>query len=94
LTGSSFSRDTVALSLPENLDKMSTEALVAALGLHIRFPKEHDAWERIKKDIERRFQKVLSQQRAEISAKIEEGFKQVRAGVEGFVVGDMLKLFP
>jgi hypothetical protein len=73
---------------------MSTEALITALGLRTRFPKEHDTWERNKKDIERRFQKVLSQQRTEVCAKIEEGFKQVRAGVEGFVVSEMLKLFP
>jgi hypothetical protein len=86
--------NTVALGLPENLDKMSTEALITALGLRTRFPKEHDVWESKKKDIEHRFQKVLSQKRTEIPARIEAEFEQARAEVEGFVVSELLKLFP
>jgi hypothetical protein len=94
LTRPSFSGKTVALGLPENLDKMSTDALITALGLRTRFPKEHDAWERNRKDIEYRFQKVLSQRRTKIHAKIEQEFEQVRAEVEEFVVSKLLKLFP
>lgn len=94
MTGSSFRGNTAALGLPENLDKMSTEALITALGLRTRFPEEYDAWESDKKDIEHRFQEVLSQQRTEIPAKIEHEFEEVRAEVEGFVVSELLKLFP
>ena len=94
MTGSSFSGNSAALGLPENLDKMSAEALITALGLRTRFPKEYDAWESNKRDIERRFQEFLSQQRTEIPTKVEEEFEQVRAEVEGFVVSELLKLFP
>lgn len=94
MTGLSFSGDTVALGLPENLDKMSSEALIKALRIRTRFPKEYDSWESNKRDIEHRFQRGLSKQRTEIPAKIEEGFEQVRAEVEGFVVSELLKLFP
>jgi predicted phage-related endonuclease len=82
------------LGLPENLDKWSTEALITALDLRTRFPKEHDAWESNKKDIEHHFQKDLFQKRTETTANIEAEFEQVRAEVEGFVVSELLRVFP
>lgn len=90
----SFSGDRAALVLPENLDKMSIEALITALDLRSRFAKEHDAWESSKTDVERRFQKILSQQITEIHAKIDGESEKVRAGLEEVVVREVLKLFP
>lgn len=94
MTGSPFSGDTVALGLPENLDKISTESLITAFGLRTRFPKEHDAWENNKKDTERRFQRALSQKRMEMHVKFEAEFEQVYPEVEGFLISELLKLFP
>ncbi|KAF8261846.1 hypothetical protein EI94DRAFT_1705222 [Lactarius quietus] len=86
--------DGVALALPENLNIMSTKALITALGLHTRFPKENDAWERGNTDIERRFQKVLSRRTIEMHEKIEGEFEHVQAEVEEVFVSELLKLFP
>ena len=94
MIGSSFSGDGVALGLPENLDIVSTEILITALDLRTRFPKEHDAWERSKTNVERRFQKIISQRTTEVHAKVEGEFEQVRAKVEEVVVSELLKLFP
>ena len=95
LIGWSFSGDGVALGLPENLDILSTEALIMALGLHTRFPEEHKAWERSKTEIDDRFQQIFSQRRTEIHAKIEREFEEVLcAEVEEVVICELLKQFP
>ncbi|KAI9455078.1 hypothetical protein BJY52DRAFT_1122217 [Lactarius psammicola] len=94
LIASSCSGDGVALGLSENLDAMSREALVSALGLHIRFPEEHKAWESSKTEIEHRFLQTLSQRRTEIHTKILREFEVLRTEVEEIVVAALLKLFP
>lgn len=83
------------LVLSENLDVMSREALVSALGLHTRFPEEHKAWGSSKTEIEHRFQQIISQRRTEIHAKIVREFEEVlRTEVEEVVVTAFLKQFP
>ena len=82
------------LSLSEDLDIMSREALVTTLGLHTRFPEEHKAWESSKREIGNRFQQILSQRRTEIHAKIERESEEVGAEVEEVVVSELLNLFP
>ena len=82
------------MGLPENLDLLSTDALVTALGLHTRFPEEHKAWERSKKDIGNRFQQILSQRSMEIHEKIERESEEVRPEVEEVVIRELLSLFP
>ncbi|KAI9455148.1 hypothetical protein BJY52DRAFT_1427134 [Lactarius psammicola] len=86
--------DGVVLCLSENLDTLSREALVSALGLHIRFPEELKTWESSKTEIEHRFLQVLSQRRTEIHTNIVREFEVLRSEVEEVVVTALLKLFP
>ncbi|KAI9455147.1 hypothetical protein BJY52DRAFT_1188514 [Lactarius psammicola] len=67
----------VVLCLSEKFDSASLKPLITALGLRTRFPKEYEAWERSKNEIERRFQQVVSQRKAEIHAKIEQDFEGI-----------------
>jgi hypothetical protein len=94
LIESSFSGDQFVLGLSKDLDIMSRDALVTALGLHTRFPEEHKAWESSKREIDNRFHQILSQRRTEIHAKIERESKEVQAEVEEVVVSKLLNLFP
>ncbi|KAI9455080.1 hypothetical protein BJY52DRAFT_1151944 [Lactarius psammicola] len=84
----------VALGLSENLEVMSRKALISALGLHTRFPKEHEAWESGETKIKRRFQQITFLRKAEIHAKIEQDFEGVRVQVQRAVVNELLKTFP
>jgi arginine repressor len=68
--------------------------LITALSLKTRFPKEYDAWERNKNEIERQFQQILSQRKAESHEKIERDFEDKRVKVQGAVVSELLKTFP
>ncbi|KAH8977863.1 hypothetical protein EDB86DRAFT_2816692 [Lactarius hatsudake] len=84
----------LVLCLSEKFDSASLKSLLTALSLRTRFPKEYEAWERSKNEIERRFQQILSQRKAEIHAKIEQDFEGIRVKVQRAVVGELLKTFP
>jgi hypothetical protein len=68
--------------------------LITALGLRTRFPKEFEAWERGKNEIERRFEQIISQRKAEMHAKIEHHFEGIRVKVKRAVVRELIKTFP
>ena len=84
----------MVLCLSEKFDRGSLKPLITALGLRTRFPKEFDAWESGKNEIERRFQKIFSQRKAEIHEKIEQDFEGVRIKVRRAVVNELLKTLP
>ncbi|KAH9005511.1 hypothetical protein EDB86DRAFT_2795794, partial [Lactarius hatsudake] len=94
LIESPFSGDGVTLCLSENLDRMSREALISTLDLRARFPKEHEAWESGEMEIERRFQQIISQRKAEIHAKFEQDFESMQVKVQRAVISELLKTFP
>ena len=82
------------LCLSEKFDIASLKSLITALHLRTRFPKEYEAWENGKNEIERRFQQIVSQRKAEIHAKIEQDFEGMRVKVQRAVVSESLKTFP
>jgi len=82
------------LRLSEKFDNASLKSLITALGLRTRFPNEYEAWERSKDDVERRFQQIISQRKAEIHTKIEQDFEGIRIKVLRVVVGELIKIFP
>jgi len=82
------------LCLPEKFDSASLKPLITALGLRTPFPKEYEAWERSKNEIERRFQQIVSQRKAEMHGKIEQDFEGIRVKVQRAVVSELLKTFP
>ncbi|KAI9455150.1 hypothetical protein BJY52DRAFT_1224767 [Lactarius psammicola] len=86
--------DGVVLVLPENLEVMSKRALISTLGLHTRFPTEHEAWESSETEIKHRFQEVTSLRKAEVHAKTEQDFAGIRVQVQRAVVNELLKTFP
>ncbi|KAH9021925.1 hypothetical protein EDB84DRAFT_517274 [Lactarius hengduanensis] len=86
--------DGVTLCLSENLDRMSRGALISTLDLRARFPKEHEAWESGEMEIERRFQQIISQRKAEIHAKLEQEFEGMQIKVQRAVISELLKTFP
>jgi len=94
LIGSPFSGAGVILNLSENLDITSRKALISALDLHTRFPKEHEAWESNETEIERRFQKIISQRKAENHAKIEQDFEGIQVKVQKAVVNELSRTLP
>jgi len=82
------------LCLSEKFDSASLKPLITALGFRTRFLKEYEAWEGSKNEIERRFQQIVSQRKAEIHAKIEQDFKGIRVNVQRAVISVLLKTFP
>jgi len=82
------------LRLPEKLDVASVQSFITALDLRARFPKECEEWDRRRNEIERRFQELISQRKAEIHAKIEQDTENNRHKVQRAVVSELLKAFP
>ncbi len=82
------------MCLPEEFDSASLRPLITASGLETRFPKEYEAWDKSKNEIERRFQRISSLRKAEIHAKIEQDFDGIRITVQRAVVSELLKTFP
>jgi hypothetical protein len=68
--------------------------LITALGLKNRFPKEYETWDRKKNEIERRFQRIVSQQQAEMHAKFDEDPEDIRPKVRRGVVSELIEAFP
>ncbi|KAI9450262.1 hypothetical protein BJY52DRAFT_1175724 [Lactarius psammicola] len=84
----------VMLCLSEEFDSTSLRPFVMALGLKTRFRREYEAWEISKNEIERRFQHIISQRKADIHAKIEQDFDDIRVTIQRAVVSELLKTFP
>ena len=70
------------------------EPLITALGLRNRFPKEYETWDRKKNDIERRFQRIVSEKQAKMHAKFDEDLEDIRPKVRRGVVRELLQTFP
>jgi hypothetical protein len=82
------------LCLPKKFNSDLLRSLTTALGLRARFPKEYEAWEKSKSEIERRFQRISSQRKAEMRAKVEEDPEDIQAKIRKDLVSDLLKIFP
>ena len=82
------------MSLSEKFDSGLLKSVITALGLRTRFPREFEAWERGKNEIERRFQQIISQRKAETHAKIEHDLEGIRVGVKRAVVRELIKTLP
>ncbi len=80
------------LCLPEKFDSASLRSLISAFGLRKRFPKEYEAWERGKNEIERRFQRISAQRKAAMRGKVEEDPEDIRP--RRHVVSELLETFP
>lgn len=65
-----------------------------ALDLKANFPKEYEAWESSKNEIELRSHQISSQRKAEIYAKIEQDSDNIRVTVQRVIVSELLKTFP
>jgi hypothetical protein len=81
------------LCLPEKFDSALLRSLITALGLRARFPNEYEAWEKSKNEIERRFQRISAQRKAEMHAKVEEDPEDIQAKIRRDLVSDLLKTF-
>lgn len=68
--------------------------LITALGLRKRFPKEYETWDRKKNEIERRFQRIVSEKQAEMHAKFDKDPEDIRPKVRRSVVSELLETFP
>ncbi|KAI9444004.1 hypothetical protein H4582DRAFT_2189914 [Lactarius indigo] len=84
----------LGLCLPRKFDSASLKSLVTTLSLRTRFPKEYEAWERNKNEAERRFQQIISKQKEETHARIEQDFEGIQVKVQRAVVSELLKTFP
>ena len=82
------------LCLSEEFDIVSLRPLITALDLSTRFPKEYEAWDNGKNEIERRFQQIILQRKAKMHAKIEQDIGDIRVRVRQAVVSELLKTFP
>jgi hypothetical protein len=82
------------LCLPEEFDSALLRSLNTALGLRARFPKEYEAWEKSKNEIERRFLWISAQRKAEMHVEIEEDPEDIQPKIRREVVSELLKTFP
>ncbi|KAI9455158.1 hypothetical protein BJY52DRAFT_1213406 [Lactarius psammicola] len=88
-----FSEDDVVLCLSKALDDKALRALMC-MGLNTRFPKEYEAWEDRRIDIEKRFLNSLTQQQVEVHITLERKFGDIQAKVREAVIGENLRAFP
>ncbi|KAI9431439.1 hypothetical protein BJY52DRAFT_1423126, partial [Lactarius psammicola] len=87
-----FFEDDVVLCLSETLDDKALETLMG-LGLSTRFTKEYEAWERRKIEIEKRFQKTITQRQADVHVTLQNNFGDIQAKVREAVIDEILKAF-
>ncbi len=88
-----FSEDDVVLCLSETLEDKALKTLMR-LGLSTRFPEEYEAWEKRRIEIEKHFQKTLTQRQAEIHVTLEQNSGDIQAKVREAVIDEILKAFP
>ena len=82
------------LCLSETLDEKGLKFFMRTLGLGTRFPEEYDAWEKRRVEIGKRFQKILTQRRAEIHETLTKEFGALQSTVRKAVKDEILKVFP
>ena len=64
------------------------------MSLGTRFPKEYEAWENRRFEIEKRFQKTLTERQAEFHVTLEQSSVDIQAKVREAVTAEILKVFP
>jgi hypothetical protein len=64
------------------------------MNLGTWFPKEYESWENRRSEIEKRFQKTLTERQAEIHQTLEQASGDMQATVREAVIGEILKAFP
>ncbi|KAI9450278.1 hypothetical protein BJY52DRAFT_1215556, partial [Lactarius psammicola] len=85
--------DDVVLCLSETLEDKALKTLIG-LGLSTRFTKEYEAWERRKIEIEKRFQRIVTQRRADVQETLEKISGDIQGRVREAVISEILKAFP
>ncbi|KAI9450273.1 hypothetical protein BJY52DRAFT_1357697 [Lactarius psammicola] len=85
--------DDVVLCLSEALEDKALKTLMR-LGLSTRFPEEYEAWEKRRVQIEKRFQKTLTQRQGEIHGNLGQTSGDIQAKVREAVIGEILRAFP
>jgi hypothetical protein len=81
------------LCLPEKFDA-SLKPLTAALSLRTRFEREYEAFDKKKKEIGRRFQRIFAQRKADMLTRVEEDPQDVRPKIRRGIVSELLETFP
>jgi hypothetical protein len=64
------------------------------MELGTRFPKEYEAWEKRRTEIEKRFQQALSRRQAETHDGLQHNSGDIQAKVREAVIDEILKAFP
>lgn len=80
------------LCLPKIFD-VSLKPLMSALSLRTRFQKEYETWDKKKNEIGRRYQRVVSQRKAEMLTKFEEDPQDIKPKIQKGVVSELLETF-
>jgi hypothetical protein len=80
------------LRLSESLDEKALKTLVRTTTISTQFPKECEAWENRRIEIEKRFQKIIEQRQAEVHVETEHGI--LESTVQEAVINEILKAFP
>jgi hypothetical protein len=91
--GSYHSVDDAVLCLSETIDDKSLESLME-LGLKTEFQNEYADWTKGRKEISRRFKETLAKRQAEMNAKLQQGFEDMRVKLREAVIFEVLKAFP
>jgi hypothetical protein len=90
---SRFSEDDVAWCLSETLDDDSLETFMM-LGPGTRFKSECKAWTRKRREIAKRFKRILSQRQTDRHVILERDSEDTQAKLRAAIVGEVLKAFP
>ena len=88
------SEDDVVLCLSETLEDQALKTLMRTMTLGTRFPKEYEAWEKRRIEIEKRFQKTLAKRQKEFHATLEQTSGDIQVKVREAVIGEIVKAFP
>ena len=88
------SEDDLVLCLSETLDEKALKTLMRTMGLGTRFPKEYDAWEKRRIEIDKRFQKTITLRQAEVHETLTKESGELQSTVREAVIDEILKAFP
>ncbi|KAF8270139.1 hypothetical protein EI94DRAFT_1572222, partial [Lactarius quietus] len=86
--------DDIVLCLSKSLEDKALKTLMRTMNLGTRFPKEYEAWEKRRIEIEKSFQETLAERQAEIHVTLEQASRDVEAKVREAVIREILKAFP
>ena len=59
-----------------------------------RFPKEYETWEERRIEIEKRFQNILAERKADVHSSLEQNSGDIQAKVREAVIVEFMKAFP